>query len=75
MWVFETPEVPSFGLGAFHNLHSQFFTGFFYHSHNVGTQFHIFILFWMDAFPKEGSGYPIKDFASRPGTEQTFLLP
>ena len=29
----------------------------------------------MDAFPKEGSCYPIKDFASRPGTEQTFLLP
>ena len=29
----------------------------------------------MDAFPKEGSGYPIRDFASLPGTEQTFLLP
>ena len=27
----------------------------------------------MEAFPKEGSGYPIRDFASRPGTEQTFL--
>ena len=24
----------------------------------------------MDAFTKEGSGYPIRDFASRPGTEQ-----
>ena len=31
--------------------------------------------FGMDAFPKERSGYPIRDFASRPETEQTFLLP
>ena len=30
---------------------------------------------WMDAFPKDGSGYPIRDFASHPGTEQTFQLP
>ena len=29
----------------------------------------------MDAFPKERSGYPIRDFASRLGTEQMFLLP
>ena len=29
----------------------------------------------MDAFLMEGSGYPIKAFASHPGTEQTFLLP
>ena len=29
----------------------------------------------MDAFPKEGSGYPIRNFASRPEKEQTFLLP
>ena len=28
----------------------------------------------MDAFLKEGSGYPIGDFALRLGTEQTFLL-
>ena len=36
----------------------------------------IFPLFvWMDAFPKEGSGYPISYFASHRGTEQTFRLP
>ena len=36
----------------------------------------LFVLFVsMDAFLKEGSGYPIRDFASRLGTEQTFLLP
>ena len=29
----------------------------------------------MDTFPKEGSWYPIWDFASRVGIEQTFLLP
>ena len=27
----------------------------------------------MDAFPKEGSGYSIRDFASRPGTQKFFL--
>ena len=30
---------------------------------------------WTDTFLKEGSGYPIRDFASRPRTEQTFLHP
>ena len=35
----------------------------------------LFCFVCMDAFPKEGSGYPIRDFASRPGTEQTLLLP
>ena len=29
----------------------------------------------MDAFPKEESEYPNRDFALRQGTEQTFLLP
>ena len=35
----------------------------------------LFIFVCMDAFRMEGSGYPKRDFASRPGTEQTFLLP
>ena len=35
----------------------------------------LFCIVWMYAFPKEGSGYPIWDFAPWPGTEQTFLLP
>ena len=41
----------------------------------VSFCFVLFCLVYMDAFPGEGSGYPIRDFASRPGTEQTFLLP
>ena len=41
----------------------------------ITRAFCLFCFFCMDAFPKEGSWYPIRDFASRPGTEQTFLLP
>ena len=35
----------------------------------------LFCFVCMDAIPKERSGYPIRDFASRPGTEQKLLLP
>ena len=34
-------------------------------SHRLQGQFVCFVC--MDAFPKKGSGYPIRDFASRPG--------
>ena len=35
----------------------------------------LFCLFCFNGHLPEGSGYPIRDFASRQGTEQTFLLP
>ena len=39
----------------------------------------VFVLFvcfvWIDAFPKEGCGYSVRESALIPGTEQTFLLP
>ena len=34
----------------------------------------LFVLFNLNGRLHEGSEYPIRDFASRPGTEQTFLL-
>ena len=39
-------------------------------------RFLIFVLFCLNGcLLKEGSGYPIRDFASLPGTERIFLLP
>ena len=34
----------------------------------------LFCFVWMDAFLREGNGYPIRDFTSRPETDQSFLL-
>ena len=45
-----------------------------FYSRKFVLRFCLFCFVWMDTFPKEGSGYPIRDFASRPGTEETFLL-
>ena len=36
---------------------------------------YLFVLFCFDGHISEGSWYPIRNFASHAGTEQTFLLP